>query len=373
MARRRKPARLWLFPETRKNGVITRRATWYIADGRTKLSTGCTEDDLAGAQAALAEYLTKLHDKEEIVREKGASETLIVDVISHYAREKSGVAKPTELAARLERLLDFWGERTLDAVNGRTCKAYARQRSTQQAARRELEDFRAAINLYAKEGNCREIVLVTVPDKAKAREGYLTRDQAASLLWHLWTTRVAQGGKRTPVRALKHIAPFVLVAIYTGTRSSRIWKASFKRMPGRPWIDVENGVFYRAAPREIVAKNKQAGTIRIPSRLLVHLRRWAKQRDYLVEWQGRPANPRKGLFGALDAVFGDEHDLVIHSLRHTCATWLMWGGGNVDDIARFLGMSREMLIKVYGHHHPDADRLVGDLFMSGAGKTKRSA
>ena len=372
MARRRKPARLWLFPETRKNGVITRRATWYIADGRTKISTGCAEDDLASAQAALGVYLTKLHDEEEVVRDKQASETLIADVIAHYAKEKSGVARPKELASRLGQLLEFWGDRTLDAVNKRTCKAYTRQRSTLQAARRELEDLRAAIRMYAEEGFCREIVLVTVPDKAKPREGYLTRAQAASLLWHLWTARVAQGGKRTPVRALKHIAPFVLMGIYTGTRSSRIWKASFKRMPGRPWIDVENGIFYRSAPKEIVAKNKQAGTIRIPGRLLVHLRRWAKQRDYLVQWQGRPANPRKGLFGALDAVFGENHDLVIHSLRHTCATWLMWSGGNVDDIAGFLGMSREILIKVYGHHHPDAHRLVGDLFMSGAGKSKRS-
>ncbi|WP_176223087.1 hypothetical protein [Aurantimonas sp. 22II-16-19i] len=51
----------------------------------------------------------------------------------------------------------------------------------------------------------------------------------------------------------------------------------------------------------------------------------------------------------------------------------MWSGGNVDDIASFLGMSRIILLEVYGHHHPDAHKLVGDLFMAGAGKTKRSA
>lgn len=370
MPRKTKPARLWLFPEQRKDGKVVRQATWYIKHGSKRFSTGCLADDQSGAQAALADYLTSLHADEEIVREKRASETLISDVIAHYAKEKTDVAKPRELAARLGQLLEFWGDRTLDVVNEGTCNAYVRQRSTAQAARRELEDFRAAVVMYAKHGRCREIVLVSLPDKAQPREEYFTRDQVAALLWYLWKKKVAQGGKRTPVRSLKHIAPFVLMGIYTGTRSSRMWKASFKRMPGRPWIDVENGVFYRAAPKEIVAKNKRAGAIRIPGRLLVHLRRWAKQRDYLVEWHGRPANPRKGLFGAIDAVFGEDSDYVIHTLRHTCATWLMWSGGNVDDIARFLSMSRDILLKVYGHHHPDADRLVGDLFMKKPGGSR---
>ena len=370
MPRRVKPARLWLFPEQRKGGRVVRQAAWYIKHGDVRRATGCLEADLAGAEAALSEYLAALGGEED-VRDKRAAETLIADVIAHYAKEKANVARPAELAARLGRLLEFWGDRTLDAINERTCIAYARQRSTEQAARRELEDLRAAIVKYAKQGLCREIVLVTVPEKAQPREAYFTRDQMAALLWYLWTAQVAQGGKKTPTRALRHIVPFVLMALYTGTRSSRVWMASFKRMPGRPWIDVENGIFYRAAPKEIVAKNKRAGAIRIPRRLLVHLRRWAKERDYLVEWHGRPANPRKGLFGALDTVFGDEHEFVIHSLRHTCATWLMWSGGNVDDIASFLSMSRKVLIDVYGHQHPDAHQAVGNLFMAGAGRARR--
>jgi len=51
----------------------------------------------------------------------------------------------------------------------------------------------------------------------------------------------------------------------------------------------------------------------------------------------------------------------------------MWSGGNVDDIARFLSMSRDILIKVYGHHHPDADRVVGDLFMSKPRQSRKIA
>jgi integrase len=42
-----------------------------------------------------------------------------------------------------------------------------------------------------------------------------------------------------------------------------------------------------------------------------------------------------------------------HTLRHTAATWLMQNGVPIWEAAGFLGMSAEMLARVYGHHHPD--------------------
>lgn len=42
-----------------------------------------------------------------------------------------------------------------------------------------------------------------------------------------------------------------------------------------------------------------------------------------------------------------------HTLRHTCATWLMQRGVSIWDASGYLGMSRETLERVYGHHHPD--------------------
>jgi integrase len=46
-------------------------------------------------------------------------------------------------------------------------------------------------------------------------------------------------------------------------------------------------------------------------------------------------------------------DVTPHVLRHTCATWLMQRGVPIWDAAGFLGMTRETLERVYGHHHPD--------------------
>jgi integrase len=42
-----------------------------------------------------------------------------------------------------------------------------------------------------------------------------------------------------------------------------------------------------------------------------------------------------------------------HTLRHTAATWLMQRGVPVWETAGLLGMSAEVLLSTYGHHHPD--------------------
>jgi integrase len=39
-------------------------------------------------------------------------------------------------------------------------------------------------------------------------------------------------------------------------------------------------------------------------------------------------------------------------LRHTAATWLMQAGVDVFEASGYLGMSVEVLLEVYGHHHP---------------------
>jgi integrase len=45
-----------------------------------------------------------------------------------------------------------------------------------------------------------------------------------------------------------------------------------------------------------------------------------------------------------------------HTLRHTCATWLMQTRTDPWEASGFLAMSMETLQRVYGHHHPDYQR-----------------
>jgi integrase len=46
---------------------------------------------------------------------------------------------------------------------------------------------------------------------------------------------------------------------------------------------------------------------------------------------------------------GLDGKITPHTLRHTAATWLMQAGVDKWEAAGFLGMSVEMLDRVYGH------------------------
>lgn len=373
-----KPARLYLMPERRDaNGWIKQNSVYMIRDGATRILTGCGPDQRREAERQLAEYLMTRHRQAGPGTNQAASDVAIADVLRHYEDEAKGeVARPQELSRRLATLARFWGDRRLSEVTGYTCKQYARQRTSNGAARRELEDFKAAIRLYCEDGLCRELVVVKLPPKGESRQAWMTRSQVARLLWILLTYRTTQRGRKTRRRSLRHIAPFVLVAVYTGSRSSRIWNASFVREEGRPWIDLDEGIFYRVGDAEKRYDNKRADPIRLPDRLLRLLRIWQRgplridghrvPRRYLVEFLGRPVDPKKGLVFAMGQAFGAGHSFVRHSFRHTCASWLIQDRDQDEkQIAKYLSMSVDMLRKVYGHLHPDADRDVGQAFSSG--------
>jgi hypothetical protein len=39
-------------------------------------------------------------------------------------------------------------------------------------------------------------------------------------------------------------------------------------------------------------------------------------------------------------------------MRHSCCTWLMAAGVSVYEVSGYTGVSVEVLLEVYGHHHP---------------------
>jgi hypothetical protein len=74
-------------------------------------------------------------------------------------------------------------------------------------------------------------------------------------------------------------------------------------MPGRGWIDVERGVFYRRPSGQRESKKRQA-PVPPPDRLLAHLRRWKRNgQRFAVEGNGDPV---KGIDKAFGAGLGDE-------------------------------------------------------------------
>ena len=264
-----------------------------------------------------------------------------------------GHSRPKETKGRIARLDSFFGDRMLSYVTGETCRAYVAQRSSDAAARRELEDLRAAINHHRREGLCNKVVEVALPSERQPRERWLTRSEAARLIWSAWRYREVQKGKQTERRSRQHVARFVLVALYTGTRASAVCGAALQATVGHGWVDLNRGVFYRRAAGHRETKKRQP-PVPLPDQLLAHLRRWKRRgQRFAVEWNGKPVQSVDKAFANAVADAGLGNDVTPHVLRHTAATWLMQAGTDAWEAAGYLGMTIEMLSQRYGHHHPD--------------------
>jgi hypothetical protein len=61
----------------------------------------------------------------------------------------------------------------------------------------------------------------------------------------------------TDKRPLRHIARFILIGLYTGTRAGAIASASPYREDGRSYVDLEHGIFYRLAQGQAGTKKRE--------------------------------------------------------------------------------------------------------------------
>ena len=362
MPRRNKGARLWLRP-ARKRGKITDPPTYIIKDNGRQISTGCGEDDREEAERKLAEYLAEKYQPER--RERALSEIWIADVIKVYLDDVvPGQARPEKAAERAERLLEFFGDRRLSEITGALCREYEASRKgkgrstkgTGGGARRDLQDLVAAINHHHREGLHRETVRVVLPRRGKARQRWLPRDEFARLLWACWRTRETQNGVATGKRPLRHLCRFLLLGVYTGSRPGAVFNATWDRGPGRSWVDVDGGRFYRHA-EGAVETDKRQPTVRLSPRLLAHLRRWQRLdggRGYVVTHDCQPIKTSvKTALARACKLAGIEEGVIAYTLRHSCASWLVKKGRSTRLIAEYLGTSEEMIRKHYGHLAPD--------------------
>jgi integrase len=359
MPRRKLGARLWLQPAYRRRDGHIEPAVWCIKDGRHKHSTGysladCRSADHPALQNALATYLGE-RTQPSRQSNRTADQVAVGDVIAIYLADKvGGTARPKETAQRCKRLVEWWGDKTLAQVNGVTCRAYAKARGS-TPSRRELEDLRAAINYHRNEGLCTEVVEVVLPERSPSRLRFLTRSEAARLLWAAYRYREVQMGRTTGRHSRRHLARFILVALYTGTRSAAVCGAAFEPIEGRGWINLETGAFYRRADGQRETKKRQP-PIRLPDRLLAHIRRWKRKglcHKHIVEWNGHPVVRIVKAFRRAVADAGLDSDVTPHTLRHTAASWGMQNGADHGELADYLGMTIETLRRVYGHHDPN--------------------
>lgn len=367
---------------------------WIIRDGSRQVSTGCRAGEQQEATRLLGEYIASQYKPPPLAADsrRDPAQVLVAEVLALYSQDNAATSSldPATFDRFIANLLAWWGERTLAEVKRSTCQAYARHRQSQpdaryknpetaprvssETARRELEVLSAAIGYWHGEDTLTTRPVVWLPEKPESPREAISRAQAAALLKSALGYRKRQdgswerlGGSARANRA--HLRRFILIGLYTGTRHSAAKSVLWEESLLQAWVDLDRGMIYRRGKGERET-TKRRPVVRIPPRLLAHMRRWRRldrEREAAIRTSdpefrlvsvihhgGRPiaGKIRTGFEGCVrDAGLPDE--ITPHWMRHTAATWLMEAGVDLWLAASYLGMSVQTLEKHYGHHRPD--------------------
>lgn len=339
MPRRAKGPRLY-FRKAKGN----RKSVYVIRDGQQEFSTGTV--DRTQAEAELRLYLIR-KDHGEPVNEP--LEMTVQQVLVVYGDGPAkDAADPARIGYAIDALDGWWSDLPVAEITETRCRAYAEARGVAPGTmRRELGCLRAAIN-YALPAGVQKPT-IWLPPKPPARDVWLTRSEAARLI------RAARGRPET-----RHLAKFILLGLYTGSRKSVILGLKYHQHALGGWADLDTGLLYRRSSTAIET-DKKAPPIPLTGKLLAHLRRWRKSNrsGWIIEFRGCGVACVKKAWATAKTDAELPH-ITRHTLRHTSITWAMQAGIDRYQACGFFGISWDTLEAVYGHHHPNFLRGASD-------------
>lgn len=320
----------------RKNGIFTIRDS---GAHRGEFSTGTR--DRRKAEAALARYIA---ERDQPIGPNTPDKVSIAGILNIYGEKHAPDCKdPARIGRAIEQLVKFFGELPVSTITGEVCRRYVKFRNRAPGTiRRELGTLQAAINYAHREGYLTATCKVWLPPKPAPRDRWLTREEVAKLLRAAW---------RNPKS--RHLARYILIGVYTGTRKQAILNLRFMANTTGGWVDTERGMMYRRASGEAESK-KRTPTAPLPRQLLAHLQRWKRNNasGYVIEANKMHIANIKTAWRTALAESGIAH-CTPHDLRRTAVTWAMQSGAEKWAACGYFGLTMEILEAVYGHHHPD--------------------
>jgi integrase len=370
MPRPSKGARLYV---KRQKG---RAPVYVIRDGAKEISTGCSLADVERAEQALRNYLAASYRPDTGERQLG--NIGCADVLMLYFRDLPADSPSREtIKYHVKALNGYWGDKSLADVKGSTCREYLSLRTTGKTsrggsvkpstARQELKTFQAAINHWHRESPLEAVPKVTLPKATSRRERWLTRDEVAALLKAC--RRLSRQGRKAAKGATQrtdysHVARFILIGIYTGTRHEAALNLQWEPSEHGGHIDLARGVVFRRGSAE-KETTKRRPPVRVGPFLASRMVRWrqadGKGVDFVIHHQGNSIAKMRRAWNTVRKAAGLGEDVTPHTLRHTCASWLLWGREakgarpatrplTIWETAEVLGADASTIERVYGHH-----------------------
>lgn len=333
------------------------RQCWEVSEYRdrklVRLSSGHRSRE--EADLALAEIIFERRTK--VTRTSDA--ITVGEILAYYLTHHAPTMTQPQNALFCHRALKgYWAEMKVEEVNKATVTAFIKERDTAHMARqkqqgkanprpyaadshrRNLEHLKASLNFAMQENIITVAPHVWMPKKGKARDRYLTRPEAARLI------RAARNGYG---ESREYLPMFILIALYTGARKGAIFDLR--------WSDVDFKSGLINFKRGEVSKNKGRAIVPMPAQLLCVLRRYKARRGtdigFVVQRnQKRIGDIQKSFNGAKEAA--GLSDICIHTLRHTCASWMIQRGVPSHFVAKWLGHTTSIMVeRTYGHLAPD--------------------
>ncbi len=191
-----KGARLYKRKARYRDGKLVHQAVWIIKDADRHIGTGCIASPSETkpprkAEQALADYIARKYQPER--RRQDIDDINCADVLSIYLDRHRRAGRPVrDLKPGSNGSTNSGAARNCRRSMPRPVRPTSNIAATAGGARRDLETFRAAINHHAREGFHRGVVRVSLPPKGEARDRWLTRKEAAALIWHCWRHREKQ-------------------------------------------------------------------------------------------------------------------------------------------------------------------------------------
>ncbi len=267
---------------------------------------------------------------------------MIAEVLAAYGSEVAP-EKPSarNIGYHISNLIKWWGEKRVADIGVKSCKEYVKTK-TAAGAWADLKVLKASVKYWHGEyGPLDALPLFWKPELNEPKERWLTRSEAARLLW--------------AARRHQHLRRMILLGLYTGSRPGVLLALRWDQ------IDFAAGLMSRRPRGKAEDKRKKSPKVKLGWRIMAHLKRW-KRLDgdqKLVCYFTGPNHPGarqvEDPHGTWRKAVKDANlpGVTRHTLRHTRATWMMQKGVPIWEAAGFLGMTVKTLERVYGHHSPD--------------------